>query len=145
MKHVQDLLIKKDNSTIYSVAPVASVYQAIELMSEHHVGALPVLQDQALVGIISERDYARKVILKSKSSKATRVSEIMTRDVICVTVDKQVNECVNLMLKNHIRHLVVTQEGKVIGMLSLRDLFVEIIDDQAETIDHLEHYIRGET
>ncbi|MCY4143146.1 MAG: CBS domain-containing protein [Gammaproteobacteria bacterium] len=145
MKNVQDLLNKKDNTTIYSVSPVSSVYQAIELMSEHHVGALPVLQDRSLVGIISERDYARKVILKNKSSKATRVSEIMTRHVICVSQEQQVNECVNLMLKNHIRHLVVTQEGTVVGMLSLRDLFVEIIDDQAETISHLEHYIRGET
>ncbi len=145
MKNVQDLLNKKDSTTIYSVSPVSSVYQAIELMSEHHVGALPVLQDQSLVGIISERDYARKVILKNKSSKATRVSEIMTRNVICVTQEQRVNECVNLMLRNHIRHLVVTQEGSVVGMLSLRDLFVEIIDDQAETISHLEHYIRGET
>lgn len=145
MKNVRDLLNKKGNSTIFSVAPISSVYDAIELMSEHHVGALPVLQEHSLVGIISERDYARKVILKNKSSKATRVSEIMTRNVICVSEEQRVNECVNLMLQNHIRHLVVTREGSVIGMLSLRDLFVEIIDDQAETISHLEHYIRGES
>ena len=113
-------------------------------MSERHVGALPVIQEGRLVGIISERDYARKVILKDKSSKSTRVSEIMTADVVTVSEEHRVEECIALMKKHHIRHLVVMAEGRVAGMLSLRDLFNEIIDEQAETIDQLEHYIRGQ-
>ena len=145
MRNVHDILEKKGHRHIISVSPVSTVYEAIALMSEHHVGALPVMQEQGLVGIVSERDYCRKVILKDKSSRSTRVSEIMTRNVICVSEEHPITECVNLMLHNHIRHLVVTQTGSVVGMLSLRDLFVQIIDDQAETIDHLEHYIRGET
>jgi CBS domain-containing protein len=108
------------------------------------VGALPVIQDQSLVGIISERDYARKVILKDKSSKTTRVSEIMTPDVVTVTEHQRIEECINLMKRHHIRHLVVVEEGRVTGMVSLRDLFNETIGEQAETIHQLEHYIRGQ-
>ena len=128
---------------VYSIPPIASVYEAIAMMSDHHVGALPVMIEGKLVGIISERDYARKVILKDKSSKTTRVSEVMTRDVITVSAQDRMSECVDLMTSHHIRHLVVVDEGEVTGMLSLRDLFVEIIDEQSETIDQLEDYIRG--
>lgn len=144
MKSVRDVLDLKPSEEIFSVAPIATVYEAIQLMSTHHVGALPVLQEKKLVGILSERDYARKVILKERSSKGTRVSEIMTSDVITVEETHRINECVALMQANHIRHLVVLRAGAVIGMLSLRDLFVQIIDEQAEKIDELEHYIRGE-
>lgn len=144
MKSVRDVLDLKPSEEIFSVAPIATVYEAIQLMSTHHVGALPVLQEKKLVGILSERDYARKVILKERSSKGTRVSEIMTSDVITVEETHRINECVALMQANHIRHLVVLRDGAVIGMLSLRDLFVQIIDEQAEKIDELEHYIRGE-
>lgn len=144
MKTVQDVLSHKGNSEIWSVAPIATVFDAIEMMSEKHVGALPVIQEHKLVGIISERDYARKVILKDKSSRGTRVSEIMTQQVITVERTNRVDECVNLMQTNHIRHLVVTDKGQVTGMISLRDLFTEIIDEQADTIGKLEGYIRGE-
>ena len=113
------------------------------MMSDHHVGALPVMIEGKLVGIVSERDYARKVILKDKSSKTTRVSEIMTRDVISVSTQDRMSDCVDLMTSHHIRHLVVVDQGEVSGMLSLRDLFMEIIDEQSETIDQLEGYIRG--
>ena len=144
MKTVRDVFNRRENSMLWSVSPISTVYEAIELMSERHVGALPVLQEQKLVGIISERDYARKVILKQRSSKATRVSEIMSQNVITVSESTSVDECVQLMQSHHIRHLVVTDHGSVVGMLSLRDLFVEIIDTQKKTIDQLEHYIRGE-
>ena len=144
MKTVNDVLQHTGATNVHWVPPIATVYEAIKVMSDQHVGALPVLQDRTLVGIISERDYARKVILKDKSSKTTRVSEIMTPDVITVTRDQSIDECTNLMKRHHIRHLVVVEEGRVIGMVSLRDLFTEIIGLQAETIEALEHYIRGQ-
>lgn len=144
MKTVSDVLNHTGATDVCWVAPIATVYDAIRLMSERQVGALPVLQDQSLVGIISERDYARKVILKDKSSKTTRVSEIMTCEVITVTPEVRVEQCTKLMTRHHIRHLVVVEEGRVVGMLSLRDLFTEIIGEQAETIDQLEHYIQGQ-
>ena len=156
MKTVQDVMQHKarlqrerleseglSGDEVYSIPPIASVYDAIAMMSEHHVGALPVMIEGKLVGIVSERDYARKVILKDKSSKTTRVSEVMTRDVITVSAKQPMSECVDLMTGHHIRHLVVVDEGEVTGMLSLRDLFMEIIDQQSETIDQLEGYIRG--
>ena len=150
MKTVHDVLhhrshLKggKGTGEVFSIAPIASVFEAIAMMSERHVGALPVMIDDKLVGVVSERDYARKVILKDKSSKTTRVSEIMTRDVITVTQQDRLSDCVDLMLDHHIRHLVVVDEGSVTGVLSLRDLFVEIIDEQSETIGQLENYIRG--
>ncbi len=143
MKIVRDVLTRNEAGDVWWVPPIATVYDAIALMSDRHVGALPVLQDESLVGIISERDYARKVILKDKSSKSTRVSEIMTRDVVTVTSEARVEECIDLMRSHHIRHLVVVDEGRVTGMLSLRDLFSNIIEAQADTIDKLEHYIQG--
>ncbi len=150
MKTVNDVLhhrsrLKGGEGTgeVYSIAPIDSVFEAIKMMSERHVGALPVMIDDKLVGIVSERDYARKVILKDKSSKTTRVSEIMTREVATVTQQDRMSDCVDLMIERHIRHLVVVDEGVVTGMLSLRDLFVEIIDEQSETIDQLQDYIRG--
>jgi CBS domain-containing protein len=144
MKTVADVLDHTGAFDVHWVPPIATVYDAIQIMSERHVGALPVIQDQSLVGIISERDYARKVILKDKSSKTTRVSEIMTAEVVTVRRSHRVEECISLMKRHHIRHLVVVEEGRVVGVVSLRDLFNEIIDDQAETIHHLEHYIRGQ-
>ena len=150
MKTVQDVLRHRsrteggeDVGEVFSIAPIASVYEAIKMMSDRHVGALPVMIDDKLVGIISERDYARKVILKDKSSKTTRVSEVMTREVITVTRQDRVSACVDLMVDHHIRHLVIVDDGLVQGMLSLRDLFTEIIDEQSETIDQLQGYIRG--
>lgn len=144
MKIVHEVLDHKGRGDVYSIAPIQSVFEAIKMMSDEQVGALPVMIDDKLVGVVSERDYARKVILRDKSSKSTRVSEIMTQEVITVSSHDRVSDCVELMLKHHIRHLVVVDEGVVIGMLSLRDLYTEIIDEQAETIDQLEHYVRGE-
>ena len=143
MKTVHEVLAHKDNR-IWSVHPEDSVYDAIRKMADHEVGALVVMVDDEMQGIISERDYARKVILKDKSSKVTRVSEIMSRKVVRATSELDVDACVSLMLDHHIRHLPVVDDDAVIGMLSLRDLFVTIIEDQASTIDQMEHYIRGE-
>ena len=145
MKSVQDVLTHHQQTELFSIAPIATVFDAIKLMSECHVGLLPVLQENKLVGVISERDYARKVILKDKSSKSTRVSEIMTREVITVSKQERIDECVNLMKKHRIRHLIVVESGAVHGVISIRDLFSEIIDEQSETINDLVHYIRGET
>ncbi|MCY4429619.1 MAG: CBS domain-containing protein [Rhodospirillales bacterium] len=143
MRTVRNIL-KAKRGGIYSIDPADTVFEAIAMMAEKEIGALLVMQEGQPVGIISERDYTRKVILKDKSSKQTRVSEIMTTDVISTTSGQQIDECVNLMKQHHIRHLPVIDDGAVTGMLSLRDLFSAIIDEQASTIENLEHYVRGE-
>jgi len=154
MKCVHEVLKQKDGN-IWSIAPNDSVYNAIAKMADHAVGALlvvdndlaragPPRNERHLVGIISERDYARKVILKNKQSHSILVNEIMSRDVISVTSHDQIDECMRLMQSHHVRHLPVIDDGMIIGMLSSRDLFSAIIADQVQTIDHLEHYIRGE-
>ena len=143
MRTVRNIL-KAKRGGIYSIDPADTVFDAIAMMAEKEIGALLVMQEGQPVGIISERDYTRKVILKDKSSKQTRVSEIMTTDVISTTSGHQIDECVNLMKQHHIRHLPVIDDGAVTGMLSLRDLFSAIIDEQASTIENLEHYVRGE-
>ncbi len=143
MKTVHEVLAHKDNR-IRCVHPDDSVYDAIRMMADHEIGALLVMVDAELKGIISERDYARKVILQDKASKDTRVAEIMTHEVVAATSHDRVGECVAKMKKHHIRHLPVIDGGSVVGMLSLRDLFSTIIEDQASTIDQMEHYIRGE-
>ena len=143
MQLVQNIL-KQKTGGIFSVAPTDTVYDAIAMMAEKEVGALLVVDAGRTAGIISERDYTRKVILKDKSSKQAQVQEIMTTDVVSVTPEMHIDECVALMKKHHIRHLPVSEEGVITGMLSLRDLFSAIIDEQADTIEHLEHYVRGE-
>ncbi len=143
MQLVQNIL-KQKTGGIFSVAPTDTVYDAIAMMAEKEVGALLVVDAGRTAGIISERDYTRKVILKDKSSKQAQVEEIMTTEVVSVTPEMHIDECVALMKKHHIRHLPVSENGVITGMLSLRDLFSAIIDEQADTIEHLEHYVRGE-
>ena len=143
MQLVQNIL-KQKTGGIFSVAPSDAVYDAIAMMAEKEVGALLVVDAGRTAGIISERDYTRKVILKDKSSKQAQVQEIMTTEVVSVTPEMHIDECVALMKKHHIRHLPVSENGVITGMLSLRDLFSAIIDEQADTIEHLEHYVRGE-
>ncbi len=143
MQLVQNIL-KQKTGGIFSVAPTDTVYDAIAMMAEREVGALLVVDGGRTAGIISERDYTRKVILKDKSSKQAQVKEIMTTEVVSVTPEMHIDECVALMKKHHIRHLPVSEDGVITGMLSLRDLFSAIIDEQADTIEHLEHYVRGE-
>ena len=148
MKTVHEVLKRKEpegqEGTIYSIAPTDSVFHAIEHMAQRGACALLVMEEDRLGGIISERDYARKVILKGKSSKQTPISTIMTTRVVSVPLIETVDACIRLMNQHHIRHLPVVNNNQVVGMVSLRDLLSVIIAEQASTIDQLEHYIRGE-
>ena len=136
-------VMKRKTGEVWSVQPDASVYQAIEMMAEKQVGALLVIVRGELQGIISERDYARKVILKGRSSKETAVSEIMSSPVIFVSPQHTVGDCMRIITENRIRHLPVVQDGAVVGLISIGDLVNWIVTEQQETIRHLEAYISG--
>ena len=142
MSQVRHLLQTK-GSTIFSVAPDAPVLEAIKQMAEHRIGALLVLANGELVGVISERDYARKVILQGKSSSQTAVSDIMSGTPITVGPDTDVFDCMRLCTDRRIRHLPVVEDGKLVGVISIGDLVKAVIDAQAEQIEHLERYITG--
>jgi CBS domain-containing protein len=136
-------ILQTKGSTVWSVQPEASVYDGIALMADKGVGALLVMSEGKLAGIISERDYARKVILQGRSSKDTPVDEIMTRSVITVTPDHTVDECMRIVTECRIRHLPVLLGDEVVGMISIGDLVRSIISDQAHTIHQLHTYICG--
>ena len=135
------LKLKGDN--VWSVAPWESVYDAIAAMSDRQVGALPVMEEGRLIGIISERDYARRVILKGRSSKETPVAEIMTTPVVHVTPEATVEGCMRMMTENRVRHLPVVEDGRVVGIVSIGDLVNWIISAQADAINQLNSYIAG--
>jgi CBS domain-containing protein len=139
---VRSLLAQKGD-VLWSISPEATVFDAITSMSEKHVGALMVLSGTHLVGIITERDYARKVILKGRQSRETRVREIMTSPVLYITPDQTVAECMRLMTSRRVRHLPVLEGERVVGMLSIGDVVNWIITAQDETIRHLHNYIAG--
>jgi signal-transduction protein with cAMP-binding, CBS, and nucleotidyltransferase domain len=142
MKTVKQILDQKGYE-LHSVAPDASVYEALQKMAQEGVGALIVLDDGELAGILSERDYARKVILKGHSSSDTPVKNIMTENVICVASDIGVDATMSIMTDKRIRHLVVRDEGRVTGVISIGDVVKAVIDEQQFTIEQLNHYISG--
>ena len=139
---IRDILKKKGHE-VWSITPESTVYRAIEVMADKHVGALVVIDGDKVVGIISERDYARRVILSGRSSKETRVEEIMASPVIFVEPNHAVDECMRIMTNNHIRRLPVIQQEKVIGIVSIGDLVNWIISAQDHTIRLLENYVTG--
>ena len=136
-------VLRRKSGEIWSTRPDATVYEALEIMAEKEVGALPVMQMGELVGIISERDYARKVILMGRSSKDTPVGEIMGAPVISVSPQHTVGECMRIITDNRVRHLPVVDGGRMIGIISIGDLVNWIIGEQQQTIRHLEAYITG--
>lgn len=129
---------------VWSVPPTASVYDAIATMATHRVGTVLVMEDDALVGILTERDYARKIILQGRNSRGTLVREIMTSPVVFVGPDYTVDDCMTIMTRLQIRYLPVLADGRVLGVVSIGDLVKEIISAQDETIQHLEAYITGQ-
>ncbi len=142
MTIVRQLLDRKGRA-IFSVAPGAAVLEAIRAMAEHQVGALLVMEDETLAGIVSERDYARKVILLGRSSADTPVRDIMTSAVITVQPDTTVDKCMQLMTDRHVRHLPVVDAGRVVGMVSIGDLVKAVIAEQRQQIEQLESYIHS--
>ncbi|MFQ5741450.1 MAG: CBS domain-containing protein [Acidobacteriota bacterium] len=136
-------ILERKGFLVHSVGPEATVYQSLEALANNNIGAVLVMSGEEVVGIFSERDYARKVVLKGKWSREIRVSEIMISPVITVTPDHRVEECMKIMTQNRIRHLPVLDDNKVIGVVSIGDLVNCIISAQEETIHHLEGYIAG--
>jgi CBS domain-containing protein len=136
-------ILKTKGSSIWSIAPQATVFDALVLMAEKDVGSVVVVESEKLVGIFSERDYARKVVLKGRTSKETKVADLMTPDVFYVHQDQTIDECMALMTNRHIRHLPVLDGDKLVGMITIGDAVKAVIADQEVMIQSLENYIRG--
>ena len=142
MTTIAQLLNVKGNQ-IWSVEPKATIFEALEIMSEKEIGALLVMEDGKLTGIFSERDYARKVILKGKSSKETLVEELMTKKVFYIDSQNTINDCMAMMTAKRIRHVPVIEDNQVVGIVTIGDVVNQIISEQEVTINHLENYITG--
>lgn len=144
MTTVAEILRTKGNSTIYSVSPTDTMLAALQLMADKGIGALLVLEAGEIAGIVTERDYARKIALQGRSSAVTRVDEVMTRKVHCVQPHQTSEECMSLMTSNRMRHLpVINDSHELQGLISIGDIVKEIISAQQFTIEQLEHYISG--
>lgn len=143
MKTVAQILKTKQNQAVYTISPGAKVFDAIKMMSEHSIGALLVTEGEVIVGIVTERDYARKMILKGRSSTDTSVRDIMTSSVMYVRPEDSNEQCMALMTENRLRHLPILDNGKLIGIISIGDLVKDIISEQQFIIQQLEHYIMG--
>ena len=143
MTTVLQIIKNKPNQQVLSVQPHQTVFEAIELMSQKNVGALLVMQDERVVGIVSERDYARKVILAGRSSRETRINDIMSSPVRCVPPETTNEECMALMTEHRLRHLPVQDGEQLLGVVSIGDLVKDIISQQKFIIEQLEHYIAG--
>lgn len=142
MSQISEILANKPEA-IWSVTSEQSVLEAIRLMSDHGIGAVLVMDDGRLVGILSERDYARKVILQDRSSRETLVGDIMTRNVFTATTDRTISECMAMMSENDFRHLPVVEGDRVVGMISIGDLVRAMIKEYQYIIEQMEHYITG--
>lgn len=142
MGKVRNILAEK-SPNIYAVQPNTSVFNAIELMAEKNIGGLLITENEKLVGIFTERDYARKLILKGKSSKDTQIGELMTKNPFTVTRDTSIEDCMKMMSNKRIRHLPVVEEENIIGIISIGDVVRFIIEEQKTIIEQLEHYITG--
>lgn len=145
MKNVEEILkTKAQHQAVYTIGPEDSVLEALKTLAEKNIGALPVVEDGQVVGIVSERDYARKLVLKGRSSAATPVREIMSSPVFTVEPRHNLEYCMSLMTNRHLRHLPVVANGELMGLLSIGDLVKETIAEQTNLIQQLEQYIRGE-
>ena len=144
MTTVAEILKTKADAAVHSIAPTESVFDALKQMADKHIGALLVMEAGAIVGIITERDYARKIALLGRTSADTRVRDVMTRAVMYVQPTHSCQECMALMTENRLRHLPVVDEGKLLGMISIGDLVKDIISEQKFIIEQLEHYITGQ-
>jgi CBS domain-containing protein len=144
MKSAAQVLKSKPVQGVETVAPSTSVYEAVKLMAEKNIGALLVLEGERIAGIVTERDYARKIVLLGRSSKQTSVGDIMSSPVMYVRPDQTNEECMALMTDNRMRHLPVVDQGKLLGLISIGDLVKDIISEQKFIIEQLEHYIAGD-
>jgi CBS domain-containing protein len=143
MTTVSELLKAREDKSLWTIPADITVFEALQIMSDRDVGAMPVIEEGRLMGVFSERDYARKIILKGRHSNETPVREVMTREVITVGPNHTLDECMALMADQHIRHLPVVEDGRLLSHISMRDLMQWIIDSQRSKIRNLEDYIEG--
>jgi len=143
MATVAQILSSKPDRTVHTISPAATVYDAVKQMADKNVGALVVLEGEKVAGLVTERDYARKVVLMSKSSRDIPVSEIMTTQVLYVGPERTSEECMALMTQNRFRHLPVMEKGKLVGLVSIGDLVKDVISEQRFLIEQLQHYVAG--
>jgi CBS domain-containing protein len=136
-------ILRQKGARIISIAPDATVFDAVKLLAEHNIGALPVLQAGRMVGIFTERDYSRKIVLVGKSSKATQVAEVMSPQPVLIEMDHSIEDCMEIMTDKRVRHLPVIQGGQLVGLVSIGDLVKWIISAQSAALDQMEQYISG--